>query len=281
MGAPSSGGIAMKPRITMRKALEDPNLLGHALPGDTWRPWRILLIALMGEALTDDERIVFKELTGRDHEAGFRCEEFVAVIGRRGGKSRAMAALVAYVCGLCDHPELVLGERGLCLIIASDQEQALTCLSYVEAAFMGSPLLRQLIESKTQKQIRLTNKLLIMVRASDYRRVRGVTLLLAIADEAAFWTTADSANPDSEIIGALRPALGDMRRLAVLDQLAACETRRTVEFVQEILRAKRRSCGVGREGSKPDHEPVTARERRAPCHRARRCRGSKRVRCRI
>jgi hypothetical protein len=84
MGAPSSGGIAMKPRITMRKALEDPNLLGHALPGDTWRPWRILLIALMGEALTDDERIVFKELTGRDHEAGFRCEEFVAVIGRAG-----------------------------------------------------------------------------------------------------------------------------------------------------------------------------------------------------
>jgi hypothetical protein len=148
------------------------------------------------------------ELTGRDHEAGFRVEEFIAIIGRRGGKSRAMAALVAYVTGLCSHPELVLGERGMALIIASDQEQALTCLSYVEAAFMGSPLLRQLIESKTQKQIRLTNKLLIMVRASDYRRVRGVTLLLAIADEAAFWaSTADSANPDSEIIGALRPAL--------------------------------------------------------------------------
>ena len=198
----------MKPRIPMRKALEDPNLLGHALPGPTWRPWRVLLIALMGESLTDDERVIFRELTGRDHEAGFRCEEFIAIIGRRGGKSRAMAALVAYVTGLCDHPELVLGERGMALIIASDQEQALTCLSYVEAAFMGSPLLRQLIESKTQKQIRLTNKLLIMVRASDYRRVRGVTLLLAIADEAAFWTsTADSANPDSEIIGALRPAL--------------------------------------------------------------------------
>jgi hypothetical protein len=119
-----------------------------------------------------------------------------------------MAALVAFVTGLCDHPQLVLGERGMALIIASDQEQALTCLSYCEAAFRGSPILRQLIESKTQKQIRLTNGLLIMVRASDYRRVRGVTLLLAIADEAAFWTsTADSANPDSEIIGALRPAL--------------------------------------------------------------------------
>jgi hypothetical protein len=71
--------------------------LASQAPGDTWRPWRILLIALMGEALTDDERIVFKELTGRDHEAGFRCEEFVAVIGRRGGKSRAMAALALHL----------------------------------------------------------------------------------------------------------------------------------------------------------------------------------------
>jgi hypothetical protein len=217
VGASSSGGFAVKPRIPIRKALEDHNLLGGCLPGDTWRPWRVLLIALMGEALTDAERVIFKEITGRDHEPGFRVEEFAAIIGRRGGKSRAMAALVAYVTGLCDHPELVLGERGLALIIASDQEQALTCLSYVEAAFAGSPILRQLIESKTQKQIRLTNKLLIMVRASDYRRVRGVTLLLAIADEAAFWaSTADSANPDSEIIGALRPALATCQGLLCL-----------------------------------------------------------------
>jgi len=47
-----------------------------------------------------------------------------------------------------------------------------------------------------------------MVRASDYRRVRGVTILLAVADELAFFVAGvDSPNPDSEIIGALRPAL--------------------------------------------------------------------------
>jgi hypothetical protein len=68
--------------------------------------------------------------------------------------------------------------------------------------------LRQLIESKTTKQIRLTNRLLIMVRSSDYRRVRGVTLLLAVCDELAFWQSSpDSASPDTEIVGALRPAL--------------------------------------------------------------------------
>jgi hypothetical protein len=161
-------------------------------------------LAICGEPLLADELPIFKELTGgRDYVPGMRVEEFIGVIGRRGGKSRAIAVLVAYVTGLCEHPEPVLGERG-----AADQEQALTCLGYVEGTFRQSPILRQLIESKTQKQIRLTNRLLIMVRASDYRRVRGVTLLLAVCDELAFWQSSpDSASPDTEIVGALRPAL--------------------------------------------------------------------------
>ena len=47
--------------VTMRAALEDPELLGTVLAGDSWRAWRILLIAAMGEALTDDERMIFHE----------------------------------------------------------------------------------------------------------------------------------------------------------------------------------------------------------------------------
>ncbi len=87
----------------MRQALADPALLGTVLSGDSWKPWRILLLAVMGEALTDDERGIFKELTQRDHEPGQRVEEFVGVIGRRGGKSRAIATLAAYLGGLCPH----------------------------------------------------------------------------------------------------------------------------------------------------------------------------------
>jgi hypothetical protein len=83
-----------------------------------------------------------------------------------------------------------------------------TPLWLLRRALRQSPILRQLIESKTTKQIRLTNRLLIMVRSSDYRRVRGVTLLLAVCDELAFWQSSpDSASPDTEIVGALRPAL--------------------------------------------------------------------------
>jgi ribosomal protein L37AE/L43A len=90
-----------------------------------------LLIASMGEALDEDERALFKELTCRDHEPGERVEEFTGVIGRVGGKSRAISVLAAYIAGLCDHLALVRGERGLLPIIAPDQRQAEIVLDYI------------------------------------------------------------------------------------------------------------------------------------------------------
>src|SRR6516165_9316780 len=104
----------MIPRVPLREALSDPNLLGTAIAGDSWSSWRTLLIAVMGEALREDERQIFSQLTGREHEPLQRVDQFAAVIGRRGGKSRAMATLATYIAGLCDHCDaLVPGERGI------------------------------------------------------------------------------------------------------------------------------------------------------------------------
>src|SRR6266516_1960712 len=101
-------------RITLREALGDNQLLGHALPGDSWLAWRVLLIAANGEPLTADERVIFKSLTGRDHEPNQRVEEFVCVKGRRaGGSSATGKALIPYLAGLCEHPSLAPGERGI------------------------------------------------------------------------------------------------------------------------------------------------------------------------
>ena len=55
----------MKPVTTMRKALADKKLLGNVLAGESWHAWRTLMIAAMGEALTDDERTIFTQLTSR------------------------------------------------------------------------------------------------------------------------------------------------------------------------------------------------------------------------
>ena len=43
----------MRPMVSIRKALADPNLLGTTITGDSWSSWRTLLIAAMGEKLND------------------------------------------------------------------------------------------------------------------------------------------------------------------------------------------------------------------------------------
>jgi hypothetical protein len=195
------------PSITLRRALADKALLGGVLAGDSWQAWRTLLIASMGESLTDAERAIFTALTGRDHEPLQCVEELVAVVGRRGGKSRAMATLAAYLAGLCRH-DLARGERGVVLCIAPDQRQAGITLDYATAAFEGSPILRQLISSRSADTLELTNKISVEVRAASFRRLRGPTYVACICDEAAFWYSDEfSSNADSEIVNAVRPGL--------------------------------------------------------------------------
>ena len=197
----------MIPRITMRQALADPQLLGGSLRGESWQAWRVLLIAALGEKLTDEERQIFKKLTGREQEPGQRVEELVCIVGRRGGKSRAMAILACYLAGLCEH-DLAPGERGVTLLIAPDQRQAKIALDYATAVLEGSPVLRQLIGDRTQDELQLKNGIAIEVRAASFRRLRGPTYVAVIADEAAFWIADEwSSNPDVEILNAVRPGL--------------------------------------------------------------------------
>jgi hypothetical protein len=196
------------PRISLRQALADPALLGGVLEGESWKPWRTLLLAAMGEELTEDERPVFKKFTGREREPGRRVEEFVGVKGRRAGGSYAGGKVVIpYLAGLCQHPSLVRGERGVLLCVAADQRQADVILDYADASFRASPVLSQLIEGRTQRELRLNNGIDIEVRAADYRRLRGLTFIAVIADEVAFWSSDFSANPDDEILNAVRPGL--------------------------------------------------------------------------
>jgi phage terminase large subunit-like protein len=198
----------MQPRIAVRKALNDPQLLGKVLDGKSWDKWRVLLIASMGEKLTAPERKIFNQLTGRSREPLKRVDEFVAVVGRRGGKSRALSVLATYIAALCEHPRLVRGERGVCLLVAPDQKQASIIFNYISANFDDSAILRQMVVRKTAETIELDNGICIDVRAASFRRLRGPTYVAVIADECAFFMSDEySANADVEIINAIRPGL--------------------------------------------------------------------------
>ena len=55
-------------------------------------------------------------------------------------------------------------------------------------------------------EIELSDGIIISVKTSDYRSVRGVTVVCCIADEVAFWES-QGVNPDKAVFAALRPAM--------------------------------------------------------------------------
>ena len=198
----------MKPRVTLRQALDDPSLLGAALAGPSWHAWRSLLLAAMGESLQPDELETFTRFTGRSAPPSQRVGELWCCVGRRGGKSRAMSTLAVYLAGLCDYSDkLARGERGVVLLLATDMKQAKVLLDYAEGTLESTPLLKQLLASRTAETLTLTTGISLEVRSASFRRIRGVTCTAVLADECAFWLSDESANPDVEILNAARPAL--------------------------------------------------------------------------
>jgi hypothetical protein len=203
----------MRVRYSMRKALESPFAFGGVMAGSSRYGWRVILLAAAGEELTDDERAEFKRLTGRDREPGRMCRELIAAVGRRGGKTQAATVFAAWIAIYCDHRDVLApGEVGVVLVISRDQRAAKIVLDYLEGMLRSvdperSPL-PGMIANRTAESIVLANGISIEVRPCNRVSVRGPTYVAAICDEIAFWfTEVNAANPDVEILAAVRPGL--------------------------------------------------------------------------
>jgi hypothetical protein len=61
------------------------------------------------------------------------------------------------------------------------------------------------VVAERSDEIELNNGAIIMVKTSDYRAIRGLTVAIAILAEVAFWNS-EGASPDYEVLTALRPA---------------------------------------------------------------------------
>jgi hypothetical protein len=68
----------------------------------------------------------------------------------------------------------------------------------------------------TQEKIDLANGITIEISTASFKSVRGYTLVAALCDEIAFWSGDDSANPDTEILAAMRPAMSTLAPDAML-----------------------------------------------------------------
>jgi hypothetical protein len=79
------------------------------------------------------------------------------------------------------------------------------------------PMLAQRVESQSAESVDLQNRVTIEVHTASYRSVRGYTVIAALCDELAFWRSDESsANPDTEILEALRPAMATIPNAMLL-----------------------------------------------------------------
>ncbi len=207
--APGMSRHTAVPEITIVEALGDPHLFAAWFrPLPSWASWVVVLKALFGLAMTPAEVEVFRRFTQRDTPPSTAAREAYLVCGRRAGKSAVAALIAVFLACFKDYRHVLRpGERGVVMVLAADREQARVVFSYIEALLDQVPLLRTLIAHRTKEEITLRNRITLRVHTASFRSVRGYTVVAAILDEVAFWRSEDSANPDVEIVNALRPAM--------------------------------------------------------------------------
>lgn len=197
--------------ITIRDLMTDPQLFGNQFGGDTFEAWRALLSGFYGLKLTDDERLYFLKLTNRKTTPKNTLDELWLVVGRRGGKSQCAALLAVFEAAFHDYTDrLAPGEVATVMLLAADRKQARSVFRYISGLFESNPMLAKMVIREDKESIELNNRTAIEVHTASFRATRGYTVACCIADELAFWRSEDSANPDFEILNAIRPAMATL-----------------------------------------------------------------------
>jgi hypothetical protein len=195
--------------LNILQATADPQLFARWFKERaTWAPWFSFLAALFALPMSDEQREVYRACTGRDDPPKERLNEAWLVCGRRAGKSFILALTAVFLAAFYNwKPYLSPGESGFIMIIAADRRQAKTIFKYCRALLTEVPMLARFVKQENADSIELTNGIIIDVATCNYKTVRGRTIIAALCDELAFWAGEDSANPDREVLDALRPGM--------------------------------------------------------------------------
>nr|WP_255772161.1 MULTISPECIES: hypothetical protein [Halorhodospira] len=191
--------------------MTDPALFGDQYGGESWTAWRALLAGFYGLPLDDAEREHWEDLTGGRSAPESPADELWLAVGRRGGKSQCAALLAVYEAAFRDHRDkLAPGEVATVRVMAADRQQARVVMRYIGGLIESNPMLERMVVRQSPEAIELSNRTLLEVGTASYRTARGYSFAAVICDELAFWRSDDSANPDHEIIAAVRPGLATL-----------------------------------------------------------------------
>lgn len=195
--------------MNILQAIEDDQLFAPWFRDrETWGAWEAFLAALFGLPLTDRQADLYRRHTGRSEAPEGPQDEAWLIVGRRGGKSFVMALTAVYLACFREYrSRLQPGERATVMVIAADRRQARVIFRYIAALLNRIPMLERLIERETTDTFDLSNMVTIEVGTASFRTTRGYTFAAVLCDEIAFWRTEDAAEPDEEILRAIRPGM--------------------------------------------------------------------------
>ena len=101
--------------------------------------------------------------------------EIYTIVGRRGGKSFISSLTAVFIaCFSSFRQYLNAGERAAILVLARDRDQAKIVFSYVSGILHAVPPLAAMIAVERADEIELDNGVIIMVKTSDFRAIRGL-----------------------------------------------------------------------------------------------------------
>ena len=198
--------------MNILKALDDAELFAPHFRGDTWQAWRAFLAALFALPMDDEALAPYRLYTGRQEPPGFAFSEAALIVGRRGGKSRVLALIAVYLATFRDYaPHLAPGEMATVAVIAANRSQARSIFRFITGLLAAVPMLKVMVEDETNEAITLNNSVVIEISTASFRTTRGYAFAAILADEIAFWRSDEtSANPDVEILRALRPGMASI-----------------------------------------------------------------------
>ena len=177
------------------------------LSGPSWEFWRMVLSVLFGLPLTPEQAELMLRHTGRTRLFTAPIRELWLAVGRRGGKSRTIAVVATFLACFGTYPMLAVGEVGTVVLVAPTARQSRILLRYVLGLLHSVPMLEKMILRETEFSVELINGIVVEVRSANPAWVRGSTIVLACIDKTAFLPTEDSAQPDTELLNAIRPAM--------------------------------------------------------------------------
>jgi terminase large subunit-like protein len=205
-------------RVTILDAVDDANLFAPWFREPaTWVAWRAFLAALFALKMSSEQLAIYQHCTGRSALSTQPATEAWLICGRRAGKSFILALCAVFLACFFDYRRcLAPGERGTVLIIATNSKQARVIFRYVRALLTHVPMLAKLIERETAHSFDLSNGTTIEVHPASYKTTRGYTIVAALCDEIAFWPHEDAAEPDYEVLNALRPGMATIPNAMLL-----------------------------------------------------------------